>query len=164
MRPVEVRAYFDELGWDFDGYQKFLFVRNPWARILSLYRQINVGEIHPAAFGDWLGTINSSGEGGGGQDSERWRRYGSYSLSSFARDFSHKELVDTTFRLEDIEFHLRPFLRSLGMKDVDDRPLPHSNRRSEGEPYFTYFNREGRDRVAKLYREDIDRFGYVFGG
>lgn len=38
MRPSEIRAVFDARGLDFDSYRCVVTVRNPFARLASLYR------------------------------------------------------------------------------------------------------------------------------
>ena len=37
MRPCDLRPVFAQKGWDFDAYFKFVMVRNPWARMVSLF-------------------------------------------------------------------------------------------------------------------------------
>ena len=40
MRPVEARRAFQQVDWDFEGYYRFVLVRNPWRRLASLYAMI----------------------------------------------------------------------------------------------------------------------------
>ncbi|MEO0437712.1 MAG: sulfotransferase family 2 domain-containing protein [Pseudomonadota bacterium] len=46
MRPVEARAAFRKLELEFDDYYRFVCIRNPWARLVSLYEMIRQNK-HP---------------------------------------------------------------------------------------------------------------------
>jgi hypothetical protein len=163
MRPVEAREHFRARGWDFDGYTKFVCARNPWARIVSLYRHVREEDARTPRFPEWVATIAPDGAGGGGEDWQRWRRYGAYSLASYANDQDGRPLVDAVLPLETLEEELRPFLAALGLPGVAERALEHRNDRSNGESYVGYYDDEARARVAAFHRDEIERFGYVFG-
>ena len=49
---------------------------------------------HPPAFTEWLYTIKPKGVGGGGEDHQRWRKYGSYSIEYYIKDQTGNILVD----------------------------------------------------------------------
>jgi hypothetical protein len=163
MRPIEARDAFARLGWPFDSYYRFTFVRNPWTRLASLYRMIKSGD--PAfrlSFRDWLRSSRPDGTGGGGDDRARWRKYGTYSLRAFAGDETGKLLVDDVFRMEDIDA-LPDVLRRRGLPLPDGIRLPHANA-SRGtlldlrrlySPHLIAL-------VAERYAEEIERFGYTF--
>jgi len=163
MRPIEVRDEFTRRGWDFAGYTKFVFARNPWARSVSLYRHIQQSEGDAGDFPDWVRGLANGGPGAGGDDSQRWRKYGAYSLENYVRDEEGRPLVDHVLRLEDLDAQLVPFLARLGLEGLEERVIPHSNDRARGESYTTYYDDATRNRVTELYREEVARFGYAFG-
>ena len=105
---------FYQYGWDWNGYAKFVFVRNPWARLVSLYHHIAQKQ-SPPPFMDWLYTIQPYGRGGGGERYPRdsWQRFGTYSIEYFIKDEEGNILVDKVIRLEDINHELLPFLNAL---------------------------------------------------
>ncbi|MDD4955629.1 MAG: sulfotransferase family 2 domain-containing protein [Candidatus Omnitrophica bacterium] len=37
ITPEELKNHFLKMGWDWDKYFKFCFVRNPWDRLVSIY-------------------------------------------------------------------------------------------------------------------------------
>lgn len=162
MRPVEARAHFRARGWDFDGYTKLVCARNPWARIVSLYRHVKQDAEGVPPFAEWVDTIAADGAGGGGEDWQRWRKYGAYSLECYANDEDGTPLVDEVVRLEALESELKPLLARLALPGVLERPIPRRNDRSQGERYAGYYDDRSRELVASLYRAEIERFGYAF--
>lgn len=164
MRPEEARPLFDDFGWDFDGYTKFTFVRNPWARLVSLYEHVHRRVTAPPPFSRWVQSVRPYGEGGGGQPWERWRRYGAYSIERFIKDAAGAVLVDRVLRLEDIDQALPPFLEALGLPVAAETLLARRNRRTRTRPYADYYTPAAVEYVRDLYRYDIVHYGYEFGG
>lgn len=162
ITPQETRALFKDLGWDFYSYNKFVFVRNPWARLVSLYEHVMRNPDNHMEFTEWLYTIQPYGKGGGGEDWQRWRKYGAYSIEHYIKDDAGNILVDKVIRLEDIQKELRPFLAALGLPDVENGRLNHSNKRKKKRHYARYYNEETREYVRELYQYDIINYGYAF--
>lgn len=162
MPPLEAKFAFEHLGWDFSAYRKFTLVRNPWARLVSLYQHIKSLQVMTPTFDVWLHRVRPDGIGGGGPPWERWRRFGTYSISAFAGDHDRCLMVDRVLRLEDIGTELKPYLAELGLPDVYERPIPHLNRR-EARPYVTYYEVASRDLVGELFADEIETYGYEFG-
>lgn len=163
MRPVEAREHFRARGWDFEGYTKFVCARNPWARIVSLFRHVREASPEIQTFSEWVRSIAPDGPGGGGEDWQRWRRYGAYSLGAFVNDELGEPLVDVVLRMEDLGSQLRPLLESLGLPSVSERSIPHSNDRARGEGHAGYYDDATRALVGSQHRGEIERFGYRFG-
>jgi len=166
ITPKETLIIFNEAGWDFDSYQKFVFVRNPWVRLVSLYEMIRQQETYSdnfPGFTEWLYTIKPDGTGGGGEDWQRWRKYGSYSLENFCKGESGEIMVDKVIRLEDIDHDLLPYLKKLNLPNIGNLFIPHINKRNNTKHYTQYYNKETELYVTKLYHYDIREFGYKFG-
>lgn len=161
ITPREAKPLIEERGWDFAGYRKFTVVRNPWARLVSLYAHIQQDYGLDLPFADWLRTVEPSGRGGGGEEWERWRRYGAYSIEHFIKGEAGELLVDEVLRLEDLESTLRPFLASLGLPGVESAELRHRNRRVTAD-YRTYYTPETAAWVRERYAYDVETYGYEF--
>lgn len=162
ITPQETRVLFQDFAWDFYGYQRFTFVRNPWARLVSLYEHVMRNPENKMNFQDWLYSIKPCGTGGGGEDYQRWRKYGAYSIEHYIKDSEGNILVDKVIRLEDIQKDLRPFLSALGLPDVTKRTLNHSNERKNKKHYSQYYNSDTQAYVKANYRYDIINYGYTF--
>jgi hypothetical protein len=161
MPPVEARTWFRRFGWDFDGYTKFVFVRNPWARLVSLYEHVRRNPAETQSFDAWLYSVGS--QAGDGAEWAPWRRYGGYSIEHFVKDETGGILVDKVIRLEDIDQELSPFLTALGLPVRPDDPIPHRNRRQDARPYTAYYTPDTIAHVRDLYRYDVVTYGYEFG-
>ena len=184
MLPVELRDVFAERGWDFDSYYKFTFVRNPWARLVSVYAAILdrglAGRIRDLGnalsrwtrgrdmapdidgFRRWVRTVETSGRGGGGKPHHRFRQKGTWSIAAFVGDGQGHELVDEIIRLEDAADRLPALAVQLGLPDADHVRLPHVNVHRHPK-YVSYYDDATAAHVAQLYADDIARFGYRFG-
>ncbi|MEM1111198.1 MAG: sulfotransferase family 2 domain-containing protein [Pseudomonadota bacterium] len=162
ITPKEAKPLFLARGWDFDAYRKFALTRNPWDRAVSLYRHVKQADPTTPEFKQWLRTTEARGRGGGGGPWERWRQYGAWSATYFLSDRNDECLVDHTIRLEDIESELLPYLRSLGISVAEDCSVPHANTRGHGEDYRPWYDQESAGWISRRYRDDIERWHYVF--
>jgi hypothetical protein len=184
ISQAETKALFLERGWDFDSYFKFTFVRNPWARLVSLYEMIYGGRgrrlgfagrldrgarallgLHPSVSGfrRWLPRTRPDGPGGGGPPDQRWQVYGTYSIRSYVSDSHGEILVDQIIRLEDIDEDLPVLLREIGLADAAKMLIPRKNIRRHA-PYRDYYDDRCRELVRERYAYDIETFGYRFDG
>ena len=162
MTPLETKAVFESYGWDFSQYRKFICVRNPWARLVSLYEHIRREGSVTADFDSWLQTIETSGAGAGGEDWQRWRRYGSWSIENYIADEQGELMVDKVFKTETVSRELPVWLETIGVSVNHADELPESNQGAYEKRYQDYYNDKTANHVASLYRYDIEKFGYEF--
>lgn len=136
MSPAEAHAEFRRRGWDWNGYERITCLRDPYARLVSLYRMIvavdgiwrrsrRLGLPNPS-FARWLRRSRPDGRGGGGRAHQRWRRYGAWSGRTWCRDSDGRMAIDTLLRLENIDAEFQPLARRLGL---GSGPLPVVNSR-----------------------------------
>jgi hypothetical protein len=103
IRPVEDRAALAAQGYDYDSYFSFATVRNPWARLASLYRMTRRNRDFrpaPSAFPDWLRGLDPTGAADSSRP-EKWYAHGVMSMSSFLADATGQALVSRVYRIED---------------------------------------------------------------
>ena len=175
MRPVELRDVFASRGWDFGGYFKFVMVRNPWSKLVSLYEMYAFREggqlsrlrsplTRHEGFQAWLRTIDPNFGGSGHVAPAKIEngviRFGALSYVGFAGDEDGRPLVDEVIKLEEIESGLPPVLERLGVPLPPRVPRTGRGRYRGG--YRAYYDDESREYVGALYAEDIERFGYTF--
>ncbi len=171
MRPVELRDVFEARGWDFDAYFKFVMVRNPWSRLVSLYEMFAFREggqlsrlrrraTRHQGFRAWLRTLDPGGREAKPGSEKSVIRVGALSYVRFTGDEDGRPLVDEVIKLEEIESRLPPVLERLGVS-LPQR-VPQTGRGRYSGRYRAYYDDETRDLVEALYREDIERFDYTF--
>ena len=112
-------------------------------------------------FKEWLQTIDNQGIGGGGFDSARWRKYGTYSIDNYVGDGSGKFLVDKIFRLEDINDCLLPFLKKLNLENLP-QSIPFINKGSNNENIEEWYDSSSCKIIEKLFHYEIEHFNYRF--
>lgn len=167
MPPREALAVFRANGWDWEGYTRLTCVRNPYPRLVSLYRMIaevdglwalrrQVGLPVPS-FDTWLAATRPDGRGGGGRAHQRWRRFGTWSAGAWTHDAAGRRLVSDTLRLEHLDRELPDMLARLGLPDT--LQMPHVNRRPST-PWQEWYSDKSRKLVARRYAWDLANFQY----
>lgn len=133
-------------------YYKFTFVRNPWARAYSWYKNVMRDDIHR----------------------RNHRITGHPSLNEFLRVFSGKRMLrpqtcwikdfsgsiplDYIGRFERLEEGFREVCEAMGLSHM---ALPHTIKGS-GEDYRAHYDKESIRIIAEDYQEEIELFGYSF--
>jgi hypothetical protein len=143
----------------FDPYFKFVFVRNPWDWLVSMYHFV-LREPEAArhdevkalgtfdAYVEWaVSTPNPFPKGVSGVQSE------------MITDADGNMLVDYVGAYENLAADFAEVLTILGLQ----ASLPHVNQSVHRE-YQTYYNDRTRAIVAGHFQPDIELFGYSFGG
>ncbi len=165
MSPLEARMLFRRRGWDFDGYRRVTCVRNPYPRLVSLYRMIRQvdGLWHLRArlglpvpgFRDWLRASRPDGRGGGGRRHQRWRRYGTWSAHAWCHAPDGAPLVTDILRLDHLDSDLPPLMSALGMEPP--AVFPVLNRRP-GPDWRLWYDADTTALVARRYAWELAKF------
>ncbi len=161
----------------FDDYYKFSFVRNPWSRLVSLYKFLGYEtklDFRPFLLGMFKSYIFERDNWFVGPQSD------------FVYSSEGELLVDYLGRFEDLQNSFDFVCRQIG---ISVKRLPHVNKSesngsnpdfadeqkdtypdkvagkdkpTEHQNYQEYYDQETIDCVAQLYRKDIMLFGYDF--
>jgi hypothetical protein len=168
MPASEAKLVFDEKHWDWFDYRRFCIVRNPYARMVSLYHHyLNMRtrispDMAPAArlkalvkykllprlsFSEYVLRPDKICEI-------------AMPLEKFVLDSTGQSLVDDILAYEKLAEELPQYLHGIGI-DVDRRQIPVLG--SSGiDDYAAYYDDETRSFVESTYQYEIDRFGYSF--
>ena len=148
----------------YNRYFKFAFVRNPWDRLYSAFHYLRAGGWNDADKA-WA-EANLARFSTFDQFVLEWLhpdRLDSYMhfrpQSRFICDWRGRPIIDHFGYFETIEEDFRAIAARLGV----DASLGHVNR-SQREDYRAAYSPAAIERVAEVYRQDIEAFGYDFDG
>lgn len=137
----------------FERYFKFAIVRNPWARLVSEYEFILRWPKHGRHRRvKRLGSFDKFVE-------MQIPRRNAYQLPALC-DRRGNLLMDFVGRLENLDDDWRTICARIGIPYL---PLPKKNV-GQRRPYTDYYTPELRDRVARHWAQEIELFGYAYGG
>jgi chondroitin 4-sulfotransferase 11 len=145
-------------------YFKFSFVRNPWARMLSLWSYYKKRNIKPISDTDFktftenLETMTCKVNDHYYSNSQRKINL-LYPQYHFISDWWGNNILDFVGRFENLQEDFNIVCDKIG---IPYQKLPHKNK-SKHKHYTEYYDDETREIVAEKYAKDIEYFGYEFG-
>lgn len=161
-RHVPWTEYYRANPGKFRRYFKFSFVRNPWNRLVSTYFFLARGGMD-AADARWASQVLPAYSGFGDfvrrwvdeQNVQTWVHF--VPQHQFVCDASGAVMVDFLGRMESIETDFARVAAKLGctaeLKKVNTGNQEH---------YSHYYDDETREIVRRVYRRDIELFGYDY--
>lgn len=141
----------------YQDYYKFAFVRNPWDRLVSCWHNKVLKENYFQFTGDERNKVREFGE--------FVRFVQAQDLDNADRHLRHQASlinlndIDYLGRLETFEGDLRQITDNLGLTQGVIEPKNVSVKK---QTYQNYYTPDLVDRVSRLYRKDIQVFGYTF--
>jgi hypothetical protein len=145
----------------FQEYFTFGFVRNPWDRMVSLYRQF--GYEGKYGFKNFLRNTFT-------HDICRTKYWFICPQVEYLHDKRGDSLVDFIGRYENLEKDFKKICTALGLPEVQLPLVNDSQKRRNNKEansgsrvnWKLYYDNECIDFVAKFYKKDIECFNYVF--
>jgi hypothetical protein len=136
----------------YKSYFKFTFVRNPWARAFSWYKNVKQDEIHkkrlgiksPISLNEFLRIYAGKGM--------------LKSQLHWIRDFSGSIPMDFIGRFEKLCEDFQNVCNEINATNII---LPHRMKGS-GEDYREHYDAFSKEIIYKSYSEEIEMFGYSF--
>jgi len=136
----------------YDSYYKFTFVRNPWARAFSWYKNVMRDEIHKKehkittdlSLKDFLRIYSGKG----------MLRPQLYWIKSFDGSIN----MDFIGRFETLVEDFQHVCRAINLPQIE---LPHKIK-GKGEDYRQHYDNESIDIISNVYAEEIKIFNYYF--
>lgn len=139
--PKMIKKYVGETIWN--SYFKFVFVRNPWDRFLSLYMYARSRK--PGLRAQRLSF-------------EEYLKYRMTHNKQFLVQRSYVNLnINFIGRFERLNADFKNICKVIGISCT----LPHKNK-SVHEHYRKYYTENTKNLVATFSKVEIDRFGYAF--
>jgi len=160
-----LKNHFRKMGWNWDDYFKFAFVRDPWDKLVSSYNYAlnmagNTSNLIPDVFKIKCLEIEKL------KGFEEYLEYirnnmiSNQYLNQYLKLYSDEGdlLIDFVGNFETIQDDFNHALDEIGLPRV---ALPHINK-SKHKHFTECYSEQGRSLVAEMFKEDVDKFGYTF--
>lgn len=137
---------------EFNSYFRFTFVRNPWARAYSWYKNVMRDEVHRKNHGISEGvSLTEFLRLFAGKGMLRPQTY-------WLEDFNGSISLDYIGRFENLSSDFGKLCNLMGLSHIS---LPHKIKGS-GADYREIYDKEAIQIVADVYQKEIDLFEYDF--
>lgn len=154
LKPEELKSFGL---FNVKDYFSFCIVRNPWDRIVSMYKFsiANKGlfkHLYSIDKEDFVSFCNVIKE----RENDKFF-IGSHKQTEW---IDPENPPDKILRFESIKKEFSDMINEINLIGVSPE-LPHINK-TEHRHYSTYYNSETKNIISDVFCEDIDRFKYVF--
>ncbi len=146
MSAEEIKSQVGEKVWQ--DYYKFCFERNPWDKVVSLYKWETRNNPEKLSFHDYLNTDRAkvlSTRGG----------YNLYSINGVV-------VVDRVCRFENLRKDLAEICKILNLPEEPFIPKTKNQYRKSSEDYRSFYFPDGIDRVRDIFDNVITYLNYSF--
>ena len=145
---ISAKAVKDNVGDEvWNNYFKFCFERNPWDRVLSLYWWRNANK--PESRRPTISAFISSEA----PVVLKKRGQGLYTIDD-------KIVVDRVCKYENLVEELETIRNQIGLPEPLELPKSKSGFKKDKRSYRELLTDEDQDRIAKLFKEEIELMGY----
>jgi hypothetical protein len=145
MPAREIRERIGEDIWN--SYFKFCFERNPWDRMVSLYFWLNRKNDDAPSMKEFLDSDKP--------DLLKRRGIDAYRIDG-------KIAVDKICRFEHLQEDLDAVCKQVGIPGRLELPHAKSGHRKDKKNYRTIITESDRDRIAEMFKDEIELMGYEF--
>lgn len=144
IRAREARPFIDADVWN--DYYKFCVVRNPWERCISMYYWVHRAEPRPT-LDEFLASEKA------------WALMGrGYQLYTIDGEVA----MDRLCRYENLADELEAARLDIGLPEPLDLGSANMKHRRDRRSYRDILTDAQRDRIAEMFREEIELLGYEF--
>lgn len=170
IKHAPLDYYLNTFPRKFNNYYKFMFVRNPWSRTISLYKR----EIERSGYsGDLESFINkikfattfccTIGQGPTNLARSELEKLNQIDYGKI--NDSDKIHMDFIGKMENLENDLRFIFKKINLDWSEDiwNKCKYRNLGSYKKHYTEYYNNKTKKMIGEKFAKDIEYFGYKFG-
>lgn len=149
LHGLNIRDNWAKEKWDKSF--KFIFVRNPWERLVSFYEYHNLRSKENKDFKKWIMEKVIHGQ---------IDRHGAHGLNQwqYFTDEEDNIIIDFVGRYENLQEDFKTICDTIGFTNVN---LPYVNT-SRHRDYIEYYDDESREAISNFSKKVINYFGYSF--
>ncbi|MBM9514820.1 sulfotransferase family 2 domain-containing protein [Desulfogranum marinum] len=137
----------------YENYFKFTFVRNPWARAYSWYKNVMRDHLH-------LKKMRISNEISLYDFLERFKNKTALRAQTFWIKNSNGDIpLDYIGRFENLD---NDFEKICNLMKIEPLKLPHELKGAANSSHQDAYDSKTIDLISSIYREEIELFGYSF--